>query len=209
MKEILGAPYTGRKAAGYDTKRKLKKKWLDENKFVGDVLMDAAMRDYGLQPTLLDVAVGTGRFLPTYDKIGYSATGIDISEDMLKLAAKRSKKTKLTTGNAVRLEFAARKFNTVVCVRLLHLVKESVMRIMLGEICRVARNDIILTIQLGKTFRAGHDTATHNENKFRRLLGKLGWRVLSERKLTGAGWYIMHLVKESAREAKARLAGKQ
>jgi ubiquinone/menaquinone biosynthesis C-methylase UbiE len=191
MTEILGAPYNGRKAASYEAKRKSKKKWKDENTFASMILTDA-------KGSLLDVAVGTGRFLPLYKKLGLKVTGLDISNDMLRLAAKHKSGAKLMAGNAVALQFNANTFDTVVCVRLLHLVNELTMRKMLAELFRVARKHILLTIQLGDRYRAGHDTATHDAMKFRSLVRKQGWFVLSEQRLTSAGWYIMCLVKESA-----------
>lgn len=189
MKEILGSPYKGKKAANYDTKRKLQRKWHDENRCISEMLADAT-------GTLLDVAVGTGRFLPTYEKLKLKVTGLDISKDMLAIAAKYHRTSaELMLGNAVALPFK-NKFDTVVCVRLLHLVDDQTMRKMLAEVCRVAGKTIVLTIQLGFEYHTGHDTATHDSKKFYALLSRLGWRVNDDRKLTGAGWHMMQLVKK-------------
>jgi ubiquinone/menaquinone biosynthesis C-methylase UbiE len=187
---ILGSPYNGRKAATYDAKRASKKKWIDENKYV-----DLYLAKHG-KCTLLDVAVGTGRFLPIYQKHAhFDVTGVDVSDDMLRLAGRRvpGMKLRLFRGDATDLQFGDNSFDVVICIRLLHLLSEPVMRRVLREICRVASKCVVLTIQLGDAYRAGHDTATHDAAKFRSLVRRLGWRITTSARLTGAGWHIIYL----------------
>lgn len=187
-KVILGSPYLGAKASGYDEKRETKKKWIDEHDFVygvcGDIKKGAKV---------LDVPVGTGRLLKAFQKFGYDVTGVDVSSDMMAVARGLKTRAVLEVGDATKLRFGDKSFDLVVCLRLLHLVDEKTMNKMLDEIVRVSKKHVILSIQLGKAFRQGHDTATHDEAKFRRALARKKLHVATERRLTGAGWTMMHI----------------
>jgi ubiquinone/menaquinone biosynthesis C-methylase UbiE len=67
---------------------------------------------------VLEVAIGTGRNLPYYDA-GVSLTGLELSPEMLALAADRAatlgREVQLLEGDAARLPFADASFDTVVC----------------------------------------------------------------------------------------------
>jgi ubiquinone/menaquinone biosynthesis C-methylase UbiE len=182
---ILGAEYRGRKASEYDEKRGKQKKWHEENTIVESYLRVAS-------GSVLDVPVGTGRYLGSYARMK-RIVGIDTSEEMLALARTKSKKAELAIGDATCLKFIDNEFDTVVCVRLLHLMNEKNMRAALREVCRVAKSTVVLTAQLGAAFRAGHEVATHDERAFRALIKKLGWRVTEEKRITAAGWHVMKL----------------
>ena len=80
----LATRYTGGLAHGYEAERTGGPEWPREQAIVERFL--------GLLPrgvTLLDVPVGTGRFLPFYKACDLRVTGLDISLDML--AKARSK----------------------------------------------------------------------------------------------------------------------
>lgn len=187
-KIILGSAYLGAKASGYDDKRKTARKWSKEHDFI-----DLAVSDMPRGTTILDVPVGTGRLLKSFQKRGFVVTGADVSEDMMAVARKLKTNATLETGDATKLKYRNKSFDAVVCLRLLHLVNEKLMYTILDEIVRVSKKHVILSIQLGKTFKEGHDTATHDETKFKNALDKKKLRVVSERRLTGAGWTMMHL----------------
>jgi ubiquinone/menaquinone biosynthesis C-methylase UbiE len=181
---ILGSQYRGSKAARYEEKRQTQKKWRDELLVMREMLED-------VDGSLLDVAVGTGRFLPLYLRRELDVCGTDVSEDMLQMAKLRSHGAALEIADATALPYGDRDFDTVVCVRLLHLLPEDEMRAAAREILRVARRFVILTVQLGPRYRAGRDTATHDEKKFWRLCR--GWTVADKRVLTSAGWHMVKL----------------
>jgi ubiquinone/menaquinone biosynthesis C-methylase UbiE len=65
---------------------------------------------------VLEIAIGTGRNLPFYPA-GVSATGIELSSEMLALARRRAEElgsqVELLQGDAQRLEFADASFDTV------------------------------------------------------------------------------------------------
>jgi ubiquinone/menaquinone biosynthesis C-methylase UbiE len=195
-KIILGSLYRGRKASGYDAKREGAPKWKRENELVKEML-GARPRGY-----LLDMPVGTGRFLELYRQHAkLRVRGVDSSVDMLHHADKKSSgwswsthNLMLTQGDAVKLDCKNSSFDFVVCVRLLHLVTEPVMRKIVRELVRVSRGRIILTVQLGTAYRLTKDVATHDEVKFRALLKSLGLKTVRDVTITTAGWHVMSLV---------------
>jgi GAF domain-containing protein len=81
----LPAPYfeyEGDAAEHYDESRKNRTVFNWEEHIVGELLKEA--------PTgtrVLDVPVGTGRFIPTYVRLGLEVVGLDFSRDMLDEAA--------------------------------------------------------------------------------------------------------------------------
>jgi 2-polyprenyl-3-methyl-5-hydroxy-6-metoxy-1,4-benzoquinol methylase len=71
--------YRGRKAATYDEIRRKQQRWHLENEAVERMMANAT-------GTVLDVPVGTGRYLPLWHRLGLACAGIDASEEMLALA---------------------------------------------------------------------------------------------------------------------------
>jgi ubiquinone/menaquinone biosynthesis C-methylase UbiE len=75
----------------------------------------------------LEVAIGTGLNLPHYPP-KVRLTGLDLSPDMLALAAARAtdlgRRIELTEGDAEHLPFADRSFDTVVCTYALCSVRD-------------------------------------------------------------------------------------
>lgn len=126
--------YTPAEAASYDTEREIEPLWHIENTFVRDLIARSAFR------SVLDVPVGTGRFLEYYGN--RSVTGTDLSESMLELA--RSRATSLYMDNVyfrrcsvTDLPFAAGSFDLVLCWRLLHLLPPESLAPALSELARV------------------------------------------------------------------------
>ncbi len=70
----------------------------------------------------LDAACGTGRYSAFLNSIGHNVTGIDISDDMLKLAKKKNKNINFIQGDLNTLPFENEKFNLVVCGLAIHYV---------------------------------------------------------------------------------------
>ena len=90
--------------------------------------------------TILDVGCGNGFFLnalpPKYETIG-----IDFSQEALKRV-----KTKTILGNISRLPFPDRSFDLVTCLEVLEHLPHDVFTEALGEIQRVARKYIIVSV---------------------------------------------------------------
>jgi ubiquinone/menaquinone biosynthesis C-methylase UbiE len=181
-------------AKNYRAKRQKQQRWKLENKIVGDMLRTEAGKR--AHESVFDVPCGEGRFLSLYQELALDAYGVDASETMLKLASRRGWPPQdLETGNATALRFDNRSFDMVVCVRFLDLIPEAAMQQVLGELCRVARRAIVLTIRLGDSYVPKSNTATHDGLKFRALVRKLGWRVETFVSIFNAGWFVIKLVR--------------
>ncbi|KLU62494.1 demethylmenaquinone methyltransferase [Peptococcaceae bacterium CEB3] len=96
-------------------------------------------------PTVLDIGCGTGAFATCFAKLGYKATGVDFSKNMLGAAAKSSGglvelvEVDATTG----LPFPDKSFDLVVSAYVLHgLIAELRLKVML-EARRLARQQIL------------------------------------------------------------------
>lgn len=182
--------YRGRKAETYEAVRRKQERWDLENRIVERYMEGAG-------GPVLDVPVGTGRFLDLYEKLGHRVWGVDSSQEMLALARKKrgAKNAVLVKGDASSMpEFIDRQFGTVVCVRFLDLIPEADMLRVLGELCRVARSRIVLTIRLGAEYVHKSNTCTHDDKKFRRAVSRRGWKIDHETPIFGQGWLVMRLV---------------
>lgn len=189
--DTTGRKYHGRMAETYETKRKKQQRWDIENDVVAKMLKK-------LKPkSVLDVPVGTGRFIPVYDKLRVRMViGIDISDSMLALAKQKAKKAKRTI---VTLKCKdVRKVKTIgvdvsVCVRFLDLIDDKAMREVVTKLCKVSRRAIICTIRLGPTYVPKSNTATHDEKKFRAHLKKQGWKISKSVPIFTQGWFVFLL----------------
>jgi len=88
--------------------------WKDykiESKRIRDIIRKYKKSDSN---SLLEVACGTGRHLE-YLRRGFSCTGLDLNEEMLKLARKRLSGVKLIRGNMIDFRLGS-KFDVVTCL---------------------------------------------------------------------------------------------
>ena len=94
---------------------------------------------------VLDVGTGTARAAIALASRGATVTGIDASGPMLAVARRRARAAGVTvqfaTGDAHRLAFDARSFDSVVCLRVLMHTPD--WRQSLGELCRVAGRHVV------------------------------------------------------------------
>jgi ubiquinone/menaquinone biosynthesis C-methylase UbiE len=103
----------------------------------------------GASGTVLDIPIGTGRFIPIYRELGFNQViGMDVSEDMLLEARKRGG-AMLQVGNILDIPMVSGLVDWAVCVRLLNLISEDEMKRAVSEVCRVARAGVVLSIRLG------------------------------------------------------------
>ncbi len=96
--------------------------------------------------SILDVGTGTGRAAFLLAARGAHVTGIDASEEMLKIARSRVREgeppIQFATGDAHVLQFPDRSFDMAVSLRvLMHTPR---WRTCVAELCRVARTRIVL-----------------------------------------------------------------
>lgn len=141
------ANYCGQVARSYDEDRRRQVKWSAEDAIVGELIADLERGAH-----VLDVPVGTGRFLPRYLAQGLRVTGLDINRDMLAVA--RSKvvagdAVELAEGNVLALQLADASVDVALCIRLLNMIEPGEMVRALQELQRVARRRVIISLRVG------------------------------------------------------------
>ena len=104
--------------------------------------------------TVLDVGTGTGRLALLMTAAGASVTGIDASDEMLKVARERAAAERadvhFAIGDAHALAFPDRSFDIVVSSRvLMHTPR---WQICVDEWCRVARNRVVIDYPSASSF---------------------------------------------------------
>jgi ubiquinone/menaquinone biosynthesis C-methylase UbiE len=124
------------------------KRWYD-NRYAA--MGDQAMRPFDAYPpfldalavrsgaTLLDVSCGAGHLLRAALERGLHSTGIDISEEAVRLARANAPAADVRTGDCEHLEFPDASFDFVTCLGSLEHFPD--MDRALAEMCRVARPD--------------------------------------------------------------------
>lgn len=102
--------------------------------------------------SVLDVGCANGKHVFFLAKCGFRATGLDLSEEMIKIAVDRSKKEKLkvnfVVGDATKLNFPDQSFDYVICMgNALGSIPDTKQRLKaLNEMFRVARRKIVLEL---------------------------------------------------------------
>jgi SAM-dependent methyltransferase len=96
---------------------------------------------------ILDVGTGTGRAAILLARRGARVTGVDASAEMLTVAERRARAeprlpVTFTRGDAHALAFADRSFDAAVCLRVIMHTPD--WRRVVGELCRVARRQVVL-----------------------------------------------------------------
>lgn len=93
---------------------------------------------------LLDIGCGTGYLLKEATEMGLETTGIDISDEAVRIAGKASPGSRISVGRGEELRFADGSFDYVTCIGVL----EHFLDIEKGvsEIVRVGKNDALFLI---------------------------------------------------------------
>mgnify|MGYP006108869103 CR=1 FL=1 len=141
--------YTGLTASNYDEKRKKKEGWKISEDIILKLLMGITDKSKGL--VVLDVPVGTGRFFDIYKKLSLNVIGIDVSDDMLKMAQKKSKFVDLRKGNILSLPSDI-NVNILICYGFLHLISIEDIKKVIHSISQTNAEHIIIsaTVKAGK-----------------------------------------------------------
>ena len=144
--DYLGEFYEGLTVADYDRKRRTHRSWRAEQAALDDFL-----RKITLPPgsVVLDVPVGTGRFLDSYARYGFRVLGIDISADMVTMSRGRAaalglQSATFTLGDATQLQFPDKSVDLAVCVRFLNHLELDTIRSVIAELTRVSRRYLIV-----------------------------------------------------------------
>lgn len=147
-----GDVYYGDMAALYDEERARAHRWHREQAAVEAYLLGLPE---GLR--VLDVPVGTGRFLAAYAGRGHNVTGLDASDEMLSVARRRGAENgmrlTLVKGDATQLPYDDGAFELVVSTRFLrHVLPFEQAKRALAEMARVCAGHAI--IEMGSAGRA-------------------------------------------------------
>jgi ubiquinone/menaquinone biosynthesis C-methylase UbiE len=175
--------YRGGVAAGYEAKRTSQVKWQAEQRLVERWLSEVAEEAGEDRVRVLDIPVGTGRFLPTYQRYAFDVTGIDVSDDMLAIA--RAKVAPSDVPVSVTLELGSifdivmpdAAVDIAVCIRIVNLIGESDMQIALRELQRVTRSQILFNVREGEKGKSRY----RNPQSIKAIKAALqpGWRIAS------------------------------
>ena len=145
----LKQAYFGDVATQYDAKR-AGSKWQGEQEAVRGLLgrLRETLGDY----SLLDIPVGTGRFLEFYREFGVAATGLDVSGDMLAEAEKKASALacpiRLELGNVLDLRARAGGFDVALCIRLANWLDADCLAKALVELSRTARRFVVFGVRV-------------------------------------------------------------
>lgn len=131
--------YTSDVAHSYDSDREVEDIWQIEQKYI-----EKEVNDFTKDAKLLDIPIGTGRFIPVYERRGIQVLGVDISSDMLAEAFKKktSDSISLELGDARNIRAGNQSFDYVVCWRLLHLLPDDILPVVIHEMSRVTAGRI-------------------------------------------------------------------
>lgn len=159
--------YHGAVAQGYDAKREESPKWKIEQRVIENMLDELPSGDW-----VLDCPTGTGRFIPYCQKRGLIYCGVDISEDMLKLAAQKvtnHHQVQFWVGDVRALPRDSKSVDAALMVRLTRWLTPTDCVAALVELQRVARKTIISTWRV----------ANHPHAKSYDLIkaGLEGWKI--------------------------------
>ncbi|MCP4155721.1 MAG: class I SAM-dependent methyltransferase [bacterium] len=134
--------YKGDVAAAYDRKRAKRIKWKREM-----AAIQKAAAEFETGSSILDIPLGTGRFLQCYTK-NHTVYGIDISQDMLIEAENKAPEGEMTLhmilGEAERIPLPDKSVDYVVCIRLLNWVTQPIFEEIIPEFSRVARKGVVI-----------------------------------------------------------------
>lgn len=180
--------YKGTVAERYEHDRERTSKWQREQAVVENLLERACVRRGNV---VADVPAGTGRFFPTYDTLGCSVIGIDVSPSMAvlargKLSDLRQIKVLLHVGSITELPISSDHVTASVCVRFMNLVPFQVVERAVAELARISRSHVIVGVRVKEpAFRLSGDTGPrHLRFLWARFKMKLRAWIRKEQKVT-------------------------
>ncbi len=159
--------YKGNIASDYNEKRTSEPLWEREQ--------DAFKQCRSSLPndtSLLDIPIGTGRFIEFYKELGLIAHGVDISQDMLSEARRNAEKSnydmEFIHGDALNLPQRESECDYIICARLLNWVPFEILEKMIKEFMRVTKKGMILHIRVGTPLNS------------KEYLNNLGYRLINK-----------------------------
>ena len=142
--------------------------------------------------SLLEVGCGTGHNLEFFSELGLNVTGIDSSEPMLQIAAKRlGPDVRLLLGEANRLAFDNNSFDIVILITVLEFLSDPAGA--LKEAARVSREKVYIGVLnktsilgIGRRVKGRFRKSIYNRAKFYTIweIEKMSKRVFGNVSLT-------------------------
>jgi SAM-dependent methyltransferase len=116
-----------------------------------------ALRKCQPQPAmLLDIPCGTGKLAGVLGTMQTQVVGVDLSLAMIELARGAYPAPRFSGfvgGSAEQLPFRTAAFDTVICLRLMHLVPPATRRKILKELARVTSRRVIVSFGVATSFQ--------------------------------------------------------
>lgn len=136
--------YNSQVADTYDRDREGEAHWREEQEFLASFVRTHSIG------RVLDMPVGTGRFLEFYAQ-AKRVVGIDISDDMLRVSADKikvlgMKHVALVKGDATAVEYPDGEFETIICFRLVHLLPPAVVPLLFAELARLSCGTVLVQV---------------------------------------------------------------
>lgn len=175
-------PYGTARAASYERLRGGQPEWAREL-----AIITAAVDAIPSGSSLLDVPVGTGRFLELYAQHDLRVTGVDVSDAMLAVARRKQTTARLCLGSITDdLRLLVGGFvDYAVCLRLINWLTPSEAEQAFRRLMGVTRESIYVGLWAGQT--AGMLAAsaeTQAEGEVCRWVEADGWRVVTQHVIT-------------------------
>ena len=182
-KQSLDTRYTGKTAVDYEKERTCDDQWGKENFAVNHILKHIKPK------TLLDIPIGTGRFISLYKENNISTTGVDISWDMIRESEKKNNdlpyKIKILKGSIFSLDFLKNSFECSVCMRFLNWIDEEKLFIALKSLYDKSEKYIIISLRTtdtsSKSLKLDNNFIIHSYHVFSIFIEKIGLNIVEKR----------------------------
>ncbi len=150
--------YRGDVADRYVEERSDDRKWQLEQE-----VMARLIGELPRGTSILDVPLGTGRYLPFYERGEHRVIGLDISADMMRKAGAGDALAATVLGDVTAIPLADRSVDYVVSTRLMNWLPAPLLDRAIAELARVARSGVILGIRQCERIRIDHLPALWRE----------------------------------------------
>jgi ubiquinone/menaquinone biosynthesis C-methylase UbiE len=142
--------YQGSIVSGYEARRATQASWHEENR-VFDTYLEQL--DLPSGAPVLDIPIGTGRFLESFTRRGFHVIGRDISADMVATSKQRATAIGLAdadiaVGDSTNIALADNSVTLVVSVRFLVHLELPVIDQILSELARVSSGHVITHVRI-------------------------------------------------------------
>lgn len=141
--------YKGETAKHYLQSRTPTRKWQHEQQVI-----ERLVKGLPRGSSILDVPLGTGRFLQYYAKHNHTVYGLDISSDMLSQAREMQRAVNnvkgLIQGDTESIPLRDGAVDYVICMRLLNFIPLPICNDIVSEFKRIARKGIIVEVRVTK-----------------------------------------------------------